>query len=520
VENDFGFKKVGEDKNTITLKHPKGHELKINKSAALNLGQGVNASQEAEKLGAMPQKFADGTPDEPIPEPTADTTSTAPPGGGGWSIGSLISGLFGGGNDSGGTPNPSPSQQPAIPPDQTQAQANPPSLQSGPSNYNLGAPQQQQQGVNPNPMPDPDQFQGNMDQYQQGLRQEAQAEGKMGQMKAQAAGQNIAAQQQNMEEFQTRSQHFMDEADKAAHDAGQSHVDPEMGAHSGLGTAIGLILGGIGGGITGQENPVLKYLNAEKERSIQSQVANMGNKQNMVGVYTKLLGNTKDATDMVSMMNNSILANKFEQAAGQAADPQAKARALQAASLYRNQNYPIAQQMTIRRQLLGQMNQQGQGGAQNPAFPAIASRFVSPDSETNKAAQGEIKGQQNINSMNSNAIQSFDRVASMQTLGNRLGSPVQSQRRINAEWEPMMDKLTKNNEGRVTPITVDLMSSLKPELADNAQTVAEKREKLMNILNSERSTPTLDSIGVQVPKNIGVARTNPNAPQGYKVANR
>lgn len=502
------FKKVKEDAHSVHFRHPMGHEIKLAKSAGLNMGQNPDAA---------PKMYADteavvGSPEDDAP--TAQDSSPAPtatPQSGGFNLGTMLSSLFGGSDAQASSAPPT-----AMPADSSQAQI---PVQNTPQNYQLQQPQQQQQQVQPVPTPDVDQMEQNQSDVTSGIQGQAAALGAQGKQEAKAATETANNLQNLKTQAEAQFQETQGEADKAAQDYGQQHIDSsQFEHHGGLGTAIGLILGGIGGALTGQGNPVQAYLQNQQEKWIQSQTINMDKQKNLMSFYTQKFGNVKDAQDMLRMIDNNVMSAKFQAAAGNATDPVQKNIALQKAAEYKNQNIPINQQLTIRRQLLGQMNQQG--GQQSSVNPAVASRFLAPDPETNKAALAEVKQQQNINSMNQNAVQSFDRVAQMQTIGNRYGSPIQSSKRIDAEWEPMMDKLTKNNEGRVTPITVDLMSSLKPSMSDDAATVAEKREKLMNLLNSERSTPTLDSIGVNVPKNIGVAKSNSNAMQGYQSARK
>lgn len=502
------FKKVRDDAQTAILKHPKGHEIRIAK-------KGLTAKLK-EQLAELPLHLAEGGDTNQIPYDTllAQQAQSNAPYGVSPAMAQVAS------NDPfADTSNPS------VPVSIDRSQATPLPV----ANYNLNtqaAPQAQPaQGV-----PGIGNYQGYSDafvQQQQGIQDEAKAVGEQGNRNSLAAAENVNQLTRMNQDYQARMKHLTNQSDSFVTDYAQGHINPNhylenMGAGQKIATAIGLILGGIGGGLTHQQNPALQFLQGQIDRDIESQKADIGKKQNLLSAAFHMTGNERDAVDLAKSLRMGILASQFQQAGAQAQDPAAKARAEQiAARLKIEGSLPLMNQVAIRQTLLGQ-NQSSQMVDGHPVRsnvdPAIQARFLAPDEATRGKAMTEIQQQDNINSMNSNAMDSFDHVTQLQSPSQRIGSPIQSAKQIDALWEPMMDKLVKQNEGRVTPITVDLMSSLKPRLTDDAQTIALKRAKLYNILNSERSTPTLTSLGINMPKNIGMAKPNPNVIPGYRNA--
>lgn len=512
------FKKVKEDNHSAVLKHPHGHQITISKN-------GLSQKLKSDLAGLPMHMYSGGSADDAAEIPNNESVPTQEQEGGvKYNLPFGITATY--------TPPNEPVNQAPVP--TNLVASNESEIPSGvtpirmpaqiaPQNYSITP--SAASGVNPE-MAQPNKAQAPYDfgmgaygkdigNYQAGIYSEAKAMGEQGKQEA------IAAQQQqqqaiNLEnEYKKHSEELTKERAALLKDYGEGHINPNhymenKSALGKVGTAIGLILGGIGGGLTKQGNPALEFLNHQINRDIEAQKADLGKKENLLSANLKQFGNLKDATDMTRIMQADIYSAKLKEAAAKVMDPVARAKALQAASHFDlTVAQPLLQQLALKRSVMSGM---GTGGVD----PSVAVRYVVDESHQPKAYE-EVKQQQNINAMNKNAIDSFDKVSMMQNTANRALNPLQSSSQINAEWEPMMDKLTKNTEGRVTPITIDLMNSLKPAISDSPQTLAIKRQKLMNILNSERSTPTLDAYGIKIPKNIGMARPNTNAPQGYNL---
>lgn len=92
-------------------------------------------------------------------------------------------------------------------------------------------------------------------------------------------------------------------------------------------TGIGLILGGIGGSLTGKENPALQMLNQAIDHDVNAQKANIDKDNNLLSQNLKQYGNLNDAMAATRAMTSEIFQAKLTQAAAQAANPEAKARA-------------------------------------------------------------------------------------------------------------------------------------------------------------------------------------------------
>jgi hypothetical protein len=171
-----------------------------------------------------------------------------------------------------------------------------------------------------------------MNQQISGVRQEAAAQSAQGKMEAAAQNEYIGREQETLNHYNEQAAGITKEIDDATHDYMNGHIDPQhfWKSKDSTGkamTAIGLILGGIGQGLAGGENPALQFLNAQIDRDIDAQKATISQKGNIIKALHDKMGNLKDATSVAKAMYANIYAAKLQKAAAESKDPMAKARA-------------------------------------------------------------------------------------------------------------------------------------------------------------------------------------------------
>lgn len=308
------------------------------------------------------------------------------------------------------------------------------------------------------------------------------------------------------------------------HDLENGHIDPQTyqslfakkDTLGKIGTIFGLMLSGAGSGLSRQPNALMAMMNSQIQNDLEAQKSSKTNANNYLRTNQQNLVSRAEAKNLnaeayikaqtfANMQMNRVglqslvqQTQKLPMGSPQRQEAEQKLASMSAA--VNNENYNLADVASSNLARM-KMMMGDSGGGQNVAQQIRQKQimgFITP--EQSKEALKEIGQTQNHVQLNQNALDSFDKIARMTTLGGKLSSPVQYQKQIDAEWNPMMDKLTKDTEGRVTPITVDMMSALKPSLTDNAETGKIKREKLSSILNAGFATPTLDSLGVQMGK--------------------
>lgn len=378
-------------------------------------------------------------------------------------------------------------------------------------------PEQQDQQVAGSEAPTPDAvqapqnplLQANMNEAQQqaqaaqqqvaGIQNEAAAKGHLGEQEAKMEEQHLQNVAQQQKDYTTHLSDLEAERSNFVDDLNNGHIDPNhymnsMGTGKRVATAIGLILGGMGSGITGGENPVLKFLNNQIDRDIDSQKQELGKKQSLLQANLRQFGNLNDATNMTKVMSADIIAHQLAQAAAKAQSPIEKARAQQAIASIQAQLAPMVKQLAFSRTLLSQ-----NGGNSRNMDPAMLINSIVPKEQRPKAFE-QLKEAEGMAKAKTNLLSGYDKVAKLQTLSNRIGSPLQSKRQIDAIIKPLTAQLSKDTAGRFTEQDAGMLETLWPKVQDNQETIDENRKKLQNLIEQKMNFPQLTGLGIDPSK--------------------
>ncbi len=214
-------------------------------------------------------------------------------------------------------------------------------------------PQMQQQAVPQQAMPQ-------MQQSANPYMAEAAIQGTIAKEQTQAYQAAIDNQVNLEADYQTRVQDYAVKRDQVAKYLQDNPVDANryFQSKSDLGkasTAIGLILGGIGGGLnrTGQ-NVALDFLNKQIDNDVRAQVENRRGQENLLSQLEKQFGNETVARQVLQSTLQTKLANEINAAALKQGDKLAIARAQQASqALMAQANAPL--QAIAKEQALGDL---------------------------------------------------------------------------------------------------------------------------------------------------------------------
>jgi len=186
-------------------------------------------------------------------------------------------------------------------------------------------------------------FFGPNSQYMQGAREElagiykaAEAEGKIARQKVEEYNQSIKDQNIVLENLQNMTTNSMEDNARIAQEYMDEKIDPmsvwnDKGVPAKITSAIGLILGGIGGGLTKQENPALKFLQFQIDKAVEGQKMRLGRYPTLLQNNLNLYNNSRAAYEATRAQITEITAKKLERAASMYGDEAAQARAMQAA---------------------------------------------------------------------------------------------------------------------------------------------------------------------------------------------
>lgn len=292
-------------------------------------------------------------------------------------------GYFGaaGSGGAGGYAGASPSLPAAAPPEQPPAAPPQPPAPPGMEAWNAalaqnGQPQAQSVGYTaaslpPNPMAG---MGGRLSQIEQegqaAANQQAQAEIQKGQTLA-----NIqSGYQDSLQKQQAIRQKAWDDTTKeyqsAVEDYKNQHIDPNRvwagkGAGQKMSALIGIVLGGMGQGVTGGPNQALEVVQREIDRDIDAQKAEIGKKQNLISMLYQKFGNIDAADAAARMYLGASIQSRVEEAAARAATPEALAKAkLFMAQMHQGLLGPAMQlaQFNYQMQFTRMMVQQAQSG--------------------------------------------------------------------------------------------------------------------------------------------------------------
>lgn len=339
----------------------------------------------------------------------------------------------------------------------------------------------------------------------EGITNEAAAAQQIGQETAKALQESAKQQQEIQKRFQSNQQEIMKETEGAIEDLRKQHITTNhlfasmndgkgMGTGQKITTAIGLILGGIAGGMLHQENPADKFLNQMIDRDIEAQKAEMGKKENLVGAYFKKFGNMRDATDMARLIQLGWVDTQLKIAAANAQGPQAASRAQQSIGQLQMQAAPIMSNLAMRRTMQ-------QSTASSNADPATKIRMLKMAGYMSEGdshlAYKELQEAQNAYKSRDNVMGAFDALVKLNTVGNRVGSPLQTARQVAAKRDALTAELAKATAGRFTAQDSEMLAKNWPQPGDTEETASIKRAALDALISDKLHYPILDAHGIQ-----------------------
>ncbi len=334
-------------------------------------------------------------------------------------------------------------------------------------------------------------------QQQKGFEAEATAQ------QAGAAAAKAGADKANQDLADLTAKHAKEYADidkerkGLQSDIDNFHVDPNRYIHSKstgskIMTAIGLIIGGMGAGLTHTENPVDKYLQQMVSNDMEAQKLEMGKKENLLSSNMRRFGNLRDATDMTRINILDSMRNTMSKAAAVQQGAAAKGALMERSGVLERESSMLHGQMALRRTLMS-----GAADGQIPPERMIQANPYGAPEEQQKAAMSQLKEAQAATSAKQNALAAFDQVAKVNTAGNRVLSPIQSGRQVHALQEPTVAMLSKELAGKFTEQDAKALSMQWPQVGDDKNTAALKRQRFERIISEKMHYPALDLFGIK-----------------------
>ncbi len=482
------FKKGVSDKDSTTFMHPDGHKIVVKHSSL--------SKQMKDKLSAIPESFSSGgeaggggPTDEEIAaeDAKADALYDRRPV---MDIGDKSQNTVDAQAANIGVPSeqaiPSSngaisSQQPAI------ASITPPvnPVVPGSDPYGYG---QEAGAIN-----------SDIGKFSKAQDMAAQSEGARGARESAAARDYQVAQDMML----GRVNHYFAQSEQDAHDTindmkknfiNSNHYQESRTSGQRVSAAIGMILGGIGGGLLHQANPAVGMLNEQIDRDIKAQMANQDTRKTLLGAYQQQFHNFGDALNMTKAIMANSYAAKLEDAAAQARGPEAQARGMAAAAQLRLPYEPILQQLHQKKAITQ--------GLQDPNIdPGAKIRMLqmtgqmSP--EQGKQAFEELTKAQMAVKERNNLLAMWDQAAKDNTLANRTlhgGYEPGSLKALRLNVAPLM----KDEAGRPSEILMNAAEGTFPGAGDSGYKQSEARAGFKTLLDKSAEHPFLNSFGISL----------------------
>lgn len=353
--------------------------------------------------------------------------------------------------------------------------------------------QPQEEGPAPASIPQPTMPQSKgLGQVEKGLKLEAGVQGGLGEQEADIANEQRGQLEQANKQYQEQLKPVQEQRQALMTDYQNGHVDAgrlwhSMSTGQKIGTAIGLMLGGIGAGLTHQENAAAKYLNQAIENDVKSQEIDLGKKRSLLDDNLREMGNIRDARIMTIGNARDIAGLKMQEAVANAKDPMAKARLQQELGKWQMQTdqmmYPLQMKEAVKNAL-------GSGKVD----PATAVPVLVPKEHQAKAFE-EIGRAENIKKNKDSILKAFDQAAEEYKL-----NPFAKRSGVKMFHQMLLPNF-KAIDGTVRQAAMDeTFDNLTPQKFDSAKTIADKRAATVNWMNSESAAPTARGYGIDVNK--------------------
>jgi len=415
-------------------------------------------------------------------------------------VGKFVGDLAGG---VAGTPvQRQPIAQPAVMTEETQAQSVPANASLGNATpmqgVNTAAEVMQAQGVGPGIQ-------------LAGLQQQSQALAGQADIEAKQAGQLAKQYEEGIKQIQdlrSRESQELDvlgkERDQLQTEIKNQELDPRrmfnnMGTGQKVMTAIGLVLSGMGSGLTGQPNAAMAFMNKMMDQDLDAQKTNLGKKQSLLDYNLKKTGNLQDAYKRSKLDMLTVMDARVQQVLNSNAGPMAKQKAAALQGKIMEEMGPLAGQIASSQAFAKQASM---GGGTPERTATLMVRNL--PKEDQKGATEEIEMMTGYKNAVNSVDDIFNEVAGMSAAGSSI--PITKQ---NAAFDSAVSSIelklrgSMKGQGSLTDKDVDAMRSLFPTRADllNTDRLNVKKERIKEYLSNKISggTPVLTRYGINLP---------------------
>lgn len=248
-----------------------------------------------------------------------------------------------------------------------------------------------------------------------------------------------------------------------------------------IAAGLGLILGGLGSGITGQPNLALQIINGAIDRDMEAQRSNQSQSMNLWKMNREATQDDLQAN--LATQNQMLMCVKAKamQYASTASGPAARARLAPVIAQIDQQ----AAMNNFHRSMLTAANQ----GGPIQSDPAMMLNMI-PEKDRPEAAK-EITAAKNLSTVRNQSLDVFNKLAQLNTIGNRMTSPLQTPREVAALRDNAATQLARDEAGRVNEFEFKAAQQTFPAAGDTMEGQKQKLQNLISIINRKKVPGTV-----------------------------
>lgn len=333
--------------------------------------------------------------------------------------------------------------------------------------------------------------------YRAGVQEVGQAQAGMAEAEGRAASRGAQLDQQQIDEREEDRANYLSERQGLINDINKGAVNPNhylsnLNVGGSILTGLGIILGGAGGGITGQGNPAMDFINRQIDRDIEAQKVNLGRKENLLHANLQHFRNLNDASQMTAIQTRDMISHQALSMAAKSKSALAMANAKALVGQFDMQNSQTIAQMEARKAALNG----GFGGTD----PEKTVPYLVPP-EHQKQVYDELGKSKYATEKEAQLMQWWDQGEKENTLLGRVGRLGYEPPSIAALANGVLP-LIKDQEGRVNQFEHDSVKGLFPGPGTLKGTSAERRQAFQQFVRGKQVAPTATAYGVPLHKRL------------------
>lgn len=485
--NFKGFKKVQTEKDYTVLEHPAGHQIRV---AHKVLNEGMR-----KQLDSLPVHMKDGGVVKSTLEDNENT---------------LVKDA-----------NPLFQSQFSLPSMQSAIDSRPEMLKSSPEQANAIA--ESIPGFEPlEPPPPPtttiqpaqpavDQTAG-LNQQIMGVNLQMDTQGKIGRENADIYKQQqdyLAEHAQKAQALQTK---YMTQIDNLSKDLRESKVDPSRlwnnkSVPGKISSVIGILVGGLGAGLTGKENMAIETINRMIDQDIDAQKSDIANKGSMLNILRQQYGDEATALNMAKAIQIDQVASKLNEVTSKYMPQLAQAQKLQLLGPLIEKKNTLIQTNADRNATLSQIK----GGTPDRQFSAIsrAVQTMVPEGQRAKALE-EVNRLKELSSASNEVKKAFEVLKGEANVEEKdVGELIWGDKEEEAAKATVLAAVKGNLGQRVSPEELKRFEKLiNVSKLNSPEEIAKVERNIQALIGKSWGSSQLESVGIPLPAFPGSSATS------------